>query len=210
VPTETSQTLDRGLQVLARVARSGDGCTVSALAKELGVGRTVVYRLVATLELHRLVRRDSSGRVWLGTGALALAGRVVPLLREAAMPALRALAEDVGATAHLTIADGGEALAVSVVEPTWTTLHVAYRVGTRHPLDRGAAGRALLAGRAGDGEPVVSHGELQQGATGVAAAVLGVRSVEASVGVVALGPLDPDTVGPRVVAAAEEVAAALR
>src|SRR5205823_1264997 len=110
-------------------------------------------------------------RVWLGTAALALAGRVVPLLREAALPALRTLAEDVGATAHLTVADGGEALAVAVVEPSWTTLHVAYRVGSRHPLERGAAGRALLAGRAGDARPVVSHGELQPGATGVAVPV---------------------------------------
>jgi hypothetical protein len=56
----------------------------------------------------------------------------------------------------------------------------------------------------------VSHGELQAGATGVAAAVLGVASVDASVGVVALGPLDPDAVGPRVQRAAQEVAAALR
>jgi len=210
VPTETSQTLDRGLRVLARVARSGGGCTVTELAAELGVGRTVVYRLVATLEAHRLVRRDASGRVWLGTGALGLAGRVVPLLREAVLPALRSLAEEVGATAHLTIADGGEALAVAVVEPTWTTLHVAYRVGARHPFDRGAAGRALLAGRAGDPDPIVSHGELQPDATGVAAAVLEVPSIEASVGVVALGPLDPEVVGPRVVEAAAQVAKALR
>jgi DNA-binding IclR family transcriptional regulator len=125
VPPETSQTLDRGLRVLERVARSGGGCTIADLAAELGVGRTVVYRLVTTLEAHQLVRRDTAGRVWLGTGALGLAGRVVPLLREAALPALRALAEDVGATAHLTVAEGGEALAVAVVEPTWTTLHVA-------------------------------------------------------------------------------------
>lgn len=43
--------------------------------------------------------------------------------------------------------DGSEALAVAVVEPTWTDYHVAYRAGFRHPLDRGAAGRAILAAR---------------------------------------------------------------
>ena len=43
------------------------------LADALGVHRAVVYRLVATLELHGLVRRDDEGRHRLGTGVLELA-----------------------------------------------------------------------------------------------------------------------------------------
>jgi DNA-binding IclR family transcriptional regulator len=209
VAAETSQTLDRGLRVLASVAQAPTGRSVTDLATQLGVGRTVVYRLIATLEAHQLVTRDNSGRVRLGTGALRLAGRVVPLMRDSALPALRRLAEDVGATAHLTVVDGGEALAVAVVEPSWTDYHVAYRVGARHALDRGAAGHALLVGRRGRDRYVVSRGELQPGATGVAAPVLGVPHVQASVGVVVLGDLDPARVGPRVEQAAREVAAAL-
>lgn len=54
---------------------------------------------------------------------------------------LRRLAEQVGATAHL--ADGVEAQAVAVVEPSWTDVHVAYRVGSRHQVGAGAAGRAV-------------------------------------------------------------------
>jgi DNA-binding IclR family transcriptional regulator len=98
---------------------------------------------------------------------------------------------------------------VAVVEPSWTDYHVAYRVGARHALDRGAAGHALLVGRRGRDRYVVSRGELQPGATGVAAPVLGVPHVQASVGVVVLGDLDPARVGPRVEQAAREVAAAL-
>ncbi|KWX03421.1 IclR family transcriptional regulator [Carbonactinospora thermoautotrophica] len=208
---ETSQTLDRGLRVLRLLAETSGGLTVTELAGQLGVNRTVVYRLLATLEQHNLVRRAPDGRARLGLGVLQLARRVQPLLRDAALPALRRLAEEVGATAHLTVVDGGDALAVAVVEPSWTDYHVAYRVGSRHPLDRGAAGRAILAGR-GNGEAppyVVSHGELQPGAHGIAAPLLGVPGVEASVGVVALGELDPDVIGPRVVKAAEEIVAAL-
>jgi DNA-binding IclR family transcriptional regulator len=209
--TETSQTLDRGLRVLELLAESGSGATVTEIAATLGVGRAVVYRLLATLEQHGLVRRgDDDARVRLGLGVLQLSRRVQPLLREAALPVLRRLAEELGATAHLTVVDGGEALAVAVVEPSWTDLHVAYRVGSRHPLDRGAAGRAILAARAGDTGVVVSGGELQVGAQGVAAPVTGVPAVEASVGVVALAALDLATVGPRVRAAAEAVSAALR
>mgnify|MGYP003902800575 CR=1 FL=1 len=54
---ETSQTLDRGLTVLEVLAESADGLTVTELAARLGVSRTVVYRLVVTLEQHALLRR---------------------------------------------------------------------------------------------------------------------------------------------------------
>lgn len=268
---ETSQTLDRGLRVLKLLADTDHGLTVTELAAKLGVNRTVVYRLLATLEQHSLVRRDLGGRARVGLGVLGLAHQVHPLLREAALPALRSLAEDIGATAHLTLVDGSEALAVAVVEPTWTDYHVAYRTGFRHPLDRGAAGRAILAGRgmqpAADGGSwerctddeyaetaadrseradrpdgpdrgdrpghtavpvdgtdrtigpggatnqvryVLTHGELEAGASGAAAPLLGVPGIEGSVGVVMLAESVPERVGLRVVEAATEVADALR
>jgi len=211
VTTETAQTLDRGLRLLTLVAETPGGLTVTEAATALGVGRSVVYRLVTTLVAHGLVRRDAEGRVRLGLGVVQLAPRAQPLLAETAIPALRRLAEELGATAHLTIADAGEALALAVVEPSWTAFHVAYRTGTRHPLDRGAAGLAILAGRRGSDPPyVVSSGELQQGAHGVAAPLPASSGVEASVGIVALAELETGTVGPRVVAAAQQIAAALR
>ncbi|MBO8193049.1 helix-turn-helix domain-containing protein [Streptomyces oryzae] len=211
---ETSQTLDRGLRVLKLLADTDHGLTVTELSNKLGVNRTVVYRLLATLEQHALVRRDLGGRARVGLGVLRLGRQVHPLVREAALPALRSLAEDVGATAHLTLVDGTEALAVAVVEPSWTDYHVAYRTGFRHPLDRGAAGRAILAGRRTDSERgpgfVLTHGELEAGASGAAAPVLGVSGIEGSVGVVMLAETVPEQVGHRVVRAAAEVAEALR
>lgn len=143
----------------------------------------------------------------VGLSVLALASSVHPLLRQSALPVLRSLADEAGATAHLTIADGSEALAVAVVEPTWTDFHVAYRVGSRHDLDRGAAGKAILTGRSGASGLVATTGELQSGAHGIAAPVLDVAGLEASVGVVSLTDLDPDVIGPKVLAAASDVAA---
>lgn len=205
--TETSQTLDRGLRVLEVLAASPRGLTVTALAAQVGVNRTVVYRLLATLEQHGLARRDSSGLVHVGLGVLALARGLQPVLRELAVPVLRGLAEDLGMTAHLTIADGVEALAIAVVEPSWTDFHVGYRVGSRHSLGQGAAGRAILAGREpGRSGWVETRGELQPGARGVAAPLYGVDGLEASVGIVTLGDLDTEAVGPRVVEAARELA----
>src|SRR6266508_3516991 len=190
VAGETAQTLDRGLRLLHLVADAPGGLTMTEAAARLGVGRAVVYRLVSTLAEHGMVRRDGGGRLRLGAGVLHLARRV-------------------GATAHLTVADAGEAVALAVVEPTWTQFHVAYRTGSRHPLDRGAAGRAILAGRRGATGYVTTDGELQPGAHGVAAPIAGVEGLEASVGVVALAALEVDTVGPAVVATAGEIAKAL-
>ena len=207
---ETSQTLDRGLRVLRTLATAPNGLSITALAAEIGVNRTVVYRLVATLEQHGLARRDASGRLHVGLGVLALARGLHPVLRELAGPVLRALAEDLGSTAHLTVADGGEALAVAVVEPTWTDYHVAYRVGARHSLKQGAAGKAILLGRREAAAGFVdTTGEIEAGAHGVAAPVLGVEGLEASVGIVSLGDFDVSEFGPKVVAAAAEVATRL-
>jgi len=211
MPAETSQTLDRGLRVLTVLAGAPGGLTVTELAGRLEVNRTVVYRLVSTLEQHALVRKDGRGRLHVGLGVLHLASAVQPALRDVAVPVLRRLAEEVGCTAHLTVADGDEALALAVVEPSWTDFHVSYRVGARHSLEAGAAGKAILAGRDGQAvDPegpgyVVTSGELQPGARGIAAPVRGMEGFEASVGVVTLGDLDPEAVGTRILAAAADL-----
>lgn len=209
---ETSQTLDRGLAVLDLLAEPDHaaGMSVSDLARALGVGRAVVYRLVATLAARDYVTRMPDGAVRLGVGVSRLGVAVRPMVTAAARPILRELAEASGATAHLTVAEGEEAMALVVVEPSWTDFHVAYRVGSRHPLDQGAAGRAILAGRAGEAEPVSTDGELQAGAHGVAVPVPDVPGVEASVGVVALAPFDAAAHAARVTRAARRIAAALR
>ncbi|HEU5035624.1 MAG TPA: helix-turn-helix domain-containing protein [Nocardioides sp.] len=210
MPAETSQTLDRGLRVLDVLAGAPEGLTVTELAARLDVNRTVVYRLVSTLEQHALVRRDPRGRLYVGLGVLHLASAVQPVLRDLAVPVLRDLAEAVGCTAHLTVADGEEALALAVVEPSWTDFHVSYRVGSRHPLTRGAAGKAILLSRRPGAAPyVMTEGELQPGARGLAAPVTGVEGLEASVGIVTIGDIDADVVAPRVRRAAAEVAARL-
>jgi DNA-binding IclR family transcriptional regulator len=206
---ESSLTLERGLALLQAVADAeAEAPSISELAAAIGASRAAVYRLLVPLQARGLVRREGS-RVRLGLGVLSLAAKVLPQLRFAALPALRALAEQVGATAHLTVADGNEAQAVAVVEPSWTAYHVAYRVGTRHALNRGAAGRAIALPVDGPSW-VTTSGELQPGAHGVAVPVRGVPGIRASVGVVAMEPLDVEAVGPRVAEAAAVVADALR
>ncbi len=209
--SETSQTLDRGLRALKVLAETPEGLTITELSSRLQVNRTVVYRLISTLEQHGLVRRDARSRLFVGLGVLQLASAVQPLLRDLAMPVLRSLAESLGSTAHLTVADGDEALALAVVEPTWTDFHVAYRVGARHPLSQGAAGKAISLLDGGEVTYAVTSGELQSGARGLAAPVLGIDGLRASVGVVTLAEaIEEDVVAPQVIEAARLVAERLR
>lgn len=202
----TLQTLDRGLRALDIISRSPAGITVADLAKELEIARAICYRIVATLETHSLVVRADDGRIRLGAGAAVLSSRFVPQFQHAAGPVLHDLAERTQATAFVSAAHGNECIVILVAEPEGALLHVGYRVGNRHPLDRGAAGIAILALRpedARDPDAVkqarelgysVTRGQLERGAVGVAAGVRAPRGagLECSVGVVAIAGLDVD------------------
>ncbi|MBI5088834.1 MAG: helix-turn-helix domain-containing protein [Actinobacteria bacterium] len=127
--------------------------SIDEVARHLDVHRSIAYRIVRTLEDHRLVRRDAAGRC-VPADRLAALGRHARMpLRSAALPELTAMAEDLAMTAFIVVRDGDEAVTVDSVEPRTTAAHVAYRPGNRHAIDRGAPGLALLAGEpAVDGE----------------------------------------------------------
>jgi DNA-binding IclR family transcriptional regulator len=221
-PSNRSQTLARGLRVLRVLAAEPEGLTVSELAAELDTHRAGIYRLLAPLADERLVVRGEDGRFALGLGLLELSSAVRSRLQEVAVRELRRLADEVGATTALTIRDGEAAVVAAVVEPTSTVMHIAYRPGLRHSLDRAAPGLAILAGGPrlpGERAEVElargrgwseTTGELLPGATGVAApiAVPG-RPAEASVSAVWIEPRDAEAMAGAVVRAARAIAAAL-
>lgn len=200
------QTLDRGLQALSIISLSPDGLTVAELAVRMGLHRAITYRLVKTLELHRLVMKGPGGRAILGPGLLPLSSRFAPHLRSIARPLLQDLSQKVQASAFISIAEGNDCVPIDVVDADSSILHVTYRIGSRHPLSLGAAGIAILSSRPPsetDSAEVrqarlegvsVSRGQLQPGAVGVASPLVlpggSFSGIEASVGVVALNNLD--------------------
>jgi DNA-binding IclR family transcriptional regulator len=212
------------LQALALVASRAPGLSIVELAEALGVHRTIAYRLIATLEVHGLVVRAPKGLIRLGAGIVALASRFEPQLREVAQPILDRLANETGAAAFISVPQGSECVAIMVAEPQTTLLRVAYRIGNRHPLTRGAAGIAILAGRPEgptDPEEVrtarhagysVTRGQLQAGAVGVACPLYPLAQpghVEASVGVVTLGEAGIEALTEAVQGAVHELRAIL-
>jgi DNA-binding IclR family transcriptional regulator len=217
-----SLTLERGLRVLRALADQPEGLSVTELAAELETHRAGIYRLVTTLGEQRLVVRGADGRYALGLAVLELASAVRSRLQEVAVRELRLLADEVRATTALTIRDGDEAFVAAVVEPTRTSMHVAYRPGLRHPIDIAAPGLAILAGGPplpGERPEVAlarqrgwsqSSGELLPGATGVAApVVVHGHETEASISAVWVEPRDAASVADSVMAAAAAIGAAL-
>lgn len=203
----TLQTLDRGLHALELIAENAEGMSVAELAERLEVHRAIAYRIVTTLEQHGLVARSAEGALRLGAGISLLASRFEPQLRAVAQPLIQTLAKATCATAFVSVAQGEECVVLLVAEPEEGLLRVGYRVGSRHPLTRGAAGIAILAGRAprdDDSEEVrraradgysLTRGQLQRGAVGVASPVATPQfrpGVEACVGVVAMDDLDTE------------------
>jgi DNA-binding IclR family transcriptional regulator len=140
------QTLDRGLDVLELLA-AGAPRTVLDVAGELGLHRSVTYRIVRTLEERGYLERTADGRYTLGLAAAALARGVRGELTSAALPELAELADEVAATAFLVVPSGEEAVTLVALEPRRSRAHVSHRPGQRHPLTSGAPGLAILAAR---------------------------------------------------------------
>jgi DNA-binding IclR family transcriptional regulator len=123
---------------------------VSELARRLGLGKSSVHRLLATLLGEGLVEQDSrTGRYRLGIVMFELgeAVRVHMELHAAAGPALVALCEKTGESAQVGVPHGNDVVYVDQVEsPHMYRPHT--NGGRRAPLYCTASGKVLLSFRA--------------------------------------------------------------
>ncbi|MGY4711646.1 IclR family transcriptional regulator [Mycolicibacterium sp. CBM1] len=185
-PTGTapgSQTLARGLRALQLVAATKGGLTIQQVAEHIGVHRTIAYRLLSTLASYRLVAKGNDGRYRPASGLAALGASFDNNIRELGLPTLRGLADELDTTVSLLIAEGDQQVAIAVIVPTHVSYQLSFHEGSRHPLERGAAGIALLASmtpRPGE-RPlvtktreqgwVITHGEVEPNTYGLAVPV---------------------------------------
>jgi IclR family acetate operon transcriptional repressor len=134
----------RALALLDALAEGPAG--VNALARRIGVNPSSASRLLATLERGGLVEREPGGPYRLGLHLVALADRVLSRLdvRELARPQLRALVEETGETATLSVADGDQAVTVDFVPGGSSVVSMA-RLGRPSIGHATAAGKVLLA-----------------------------------------------------------------
>lgn len=131
------QTLDRGITALELIANSVEPISVATIAERMGVGKSVAYRLVRTLEARNLVRKTSSSHYEPSLYLGRLGAKSYRPLQAAAAPQMKKLAKAIGHTVYIAIPEGDEMVTVWVESPTDPDT-IAYRPSARHPMGKGA------------------------------------------------------------------------
>jgi DNA-binding IclR family transcriptional regulator len=141
------QTVGRALRLLAHFAeRPATGWTLTELAHVLGLSKSTVARLLATLVAGEFLERRDDNRYHLGAVAIALGGAALGAIeiRSAALPAMRRLTEVTGETSLLHVARNDASCCVEKIESR-LPVRVSYEIGSRGPLYAGSSGKGLLA-----------------------------------------------------------------
>jgi IclR family transcriptional regulator, acetate operon repressor len=139
------QSADRALAILSAFDEDRPRMRVSELSVELGMHKSTVSRLLATLHGRGLVRRDGEhftpGPELARLGSLAMRGLA---LVETAREPLDRLAEDTGETVNLAVRQGDAVLNVHQVQSSHFVALADWQ-GRTTPLHCTANGKVLLA-----------------------------------------------------------------
>lgn len=133
-PAKPIRAFARGLDLLAALNRHG-GATALTLARETGIPRPTVYRLIETLERDGYVARSPSDERWvlrLKVRSLSAGFEDEEWISAIAAPALYRLTDRIGWPCDLCTLEG----------TTMVIRETTHRVA-RFSIDRGMAGRAL-------------------------------------------------------------------
>src|SRR5688500_18561660 len=160
------QSVDRALGILEVLARTGES-GVTELSIELGVHKSTAFRLVATLEAHRLVEQTSDrGRYRLGMGILRLAGATTARLDlvQEARPIARQLAADTGETVNIAVLAESSALYLdqvagsSALQPhNWVGQHIPLHATSNRKVRLSGLHHSALAPTLGKLAPYTRH-----------------------------------------------------
>lgn len=137
----------RAIKVLRHIAAGRSVANQSQAAREIGINRTTLLRLLHTLEAEGMIEHVAgSDDYMLGAGLIELAAQKLSSLdvAQVAKPVLSQMSERLGLSCHLGILDRREVLYVLRATPE---VHLVsnVRIGTRLPAHASSMGRAILA-----------------------------------------------------------------
>ncbi|HET8604791.1 MAG TPA: IclR family transcriptional regulator [Marmoricola sp.] len=139
--------LKNGIAVLRAFSAEDPVLGVSEIAAKIGLHKSTVSRILATLEHEDLVERDADGRRFrLGLGVIGMAGPLLADLdvRRVAYPYLTDLNRRVGETVALMVWDGSEAVCVEQVPSHHQVKHTT-PLGTRYNTAASSSVQVFLA-----------------------------------------------------------------
>lgn len=139
--------VQRAIKLLRYIGDGHNCANTSKAAKDVGINRTTLLRLLHTLLDERMIERtDDGGGFRLGTGLVTLAAGAVFSrdIVQVSQPVLKQLAADLGLSAHLGVLE--DRSIVYLVRET-PNLHLVsnVRVGSRLPAHATTIGRIILA-----------------------------------------------------------------
>ncbi|CAG7605638.1 IclR family transcriptional regulator [Leucobacter soli] len=138
---------DQTLRILAMLAASRGPLPASMIATQLGLPRSTVYHLLATLQEHGFVMHlPEERRYGLGIAAVELSSayaRQEPLTR-IGRPLIAALVDRVRVSGHLAVPHGRDVLYVIEERAPGSPMLIT-DVNVRLPMQLTASGRAILA-----------------------------------------------------------------
>lgn len=137
----------RAVKVLRHISAGRSVANQSQAAREIGINRTTLLRLLHTLEAEGLIERvPNSDEYALGPGMIELAAQKLHSLdlAKTARPVLTQLAEKLGLSAHLGILEKREVVYIVRAAPD-AHLVSNIRIGTHLPAHASSLGRTILA-----------------------------------------------------------------
>ena len=138
---------ERVVDIVETLAAASGACGVSEISRQLGIGKSSVYRTLAALEDSGWVQQDSETRKYSLTGALARVGfnALSQLdIQEVASPHLHHLQDVTGETSALCLRTDLERVYIDSV-PSTHELRQVLTLGKRFNLWYGSAGKVMLA-----------------------------------------------------------------
>ena len=148
VPGDRLVGSDRVLAVLVELARRPDGASLEELARAVASPKSTVHRALGSLTRAGLAAKAGVGHYTLGDEFLRLAFAHHEARPEHTriLPALRALADRFGETAHYAVLDGVEVVYRAKVDPPAGAVRLTSTIGGRNPAHSTGVGKVLLAG----------------------------------------------------------------
>jgi DNA-binding IclR family transcriptional regulator len=138
--------LERGLNLLRLFKRSRPAISPPEMARELGIPRSTVHRLLTTLEAMGFLRRvDGGGAYALGPAVLGIGFEYLGSLDivQLANPVLARLSEETGGSTHLAIRSGADVVYLAR-HATSAAITSNVAVGTSLPAHGTVIGRMTL------------------------------------------------------------------
>ena len=142
----TVQSLDRAMALLKRLSEN-PGLTLSELAAQSEQAPATVYRVLVTLQKHKLVEMEELGQLWhIGAGAFRIGTAFLrrTKLAERARGPMQALMRATGETANLGVESQDEVLFLAQAE-CHEAIRAFFPPGTLSPMHVSGIGKALLA-----------------------------------------------------------------